>query len=53
MSFVKDNKAYEAWLAEHCDVVRKDLRYKHKRMEKNAFVFLRATYFRWARNIGD
>ena len=35
MSFVKDNKAYEAWLAEHCDVVRKDLKYKHKRMEKN------------------
>jgi Uncharacterized protein conserved in bacteria (DUF2252) len=53
MSFVKENKAYEAWLAEHCDVVHKDLRYKRKRMEKNAFVFLRATYFRWARKIGD
>ena len=53
MSFVKDNKAYEAWLARQCDVVRKDVKYKHKRMEKNAFVFLRATYFRWARKIGD
>lgn len=53
MSFVGDNRAFEAWLAGQCDVVQKDIRYKHHRMEKNAFVFLRATYFRWARKIGD
>ena len=28
-----------------------DLDYKHDRMKKNAFVFLRATFFRWARRI--
>ena len=52
MSFVRDNKAFETWLAEHCDVVRGDIRYKHEQMKKSAFVFLRATYFRWARKIG-
>src|SRR5712675_58268 len=50
MSFSKDNSAYEAWLA--CDVVAKDVDYKHHRMKKSAFIFLRATYFRWARKIG-
>src|SRR5262245_32192696 len=49
--FATDNSAYEAWLRTQCDVVEKDLAYKHKRMRKNAFIFLRATYFRWARRI--
>ncbi|MET3841353.1 DUF2252 family protein [Bradyrhizobium sp. OAE829] len=53
MSFRRDNKAYEAWLGTQCDVVKKDIAYKHKRMKKNPFIFLRATYFRWARKIGD
>ena len=53
MSFVDDNKAFETWLAEHCDVVRDDIKYKHKQMETSPFVFLRATYFRWARKIGS
>ena len=51
MSFRKDNDAYEAWLATQCDVVRKDVREKHHQMKESAFVFLRATYFRWARKI--
>jgi hypothetical protein len=51
MSFRKDNDAYEAWLATQCDVVAGDVDYKHRRMKKNAFIFLRATYFRWARKI--
>ena len=51
MSFRKDNDAYEAWLATQCDVVAKDIDVKHHRMKKNAFIFLRATYFRWAKTI--
>ena len=51
MSFRKDNDAYEAWLARQCDVVAKDIDVKHQRMKKNAFIFLRATYFRWAKTI--
>jgi Uncharacterized protein conserved in bacteria (DUF2252) len=53
MSFRKDNTAYEAWLARQCDVVKKDVKRKHHLMEDSAFMFLRATYFRWARKIGD
>src|SRR4051794_40193183 len=53
MSFRKDNKAYEAWLATQCEVVKKDIKRKHQLMEDSAFMFLRATYFRWARKIGD
>ncbi|MBR1156791.1 DUF2252 family protein [Bradyrhizobium sp. JYMT SZCCT0428] len=53
MSFRSDNKAYEAWLAKQCRVVRKDIARKHERMKESPFIFLRATYFRWARKIGD
>jgi hypothetical protein len=51
MSFRKDNDEYEDWLAEQCDVVKDDITYKHRRMKKSAFIFLRATYFRWAKKI--
>ncbi|NVN86004.1 MAG: DUF2252 family protein [Rhodopseudomonas sp.] len=50
-SFGKDNAAYEAWLHTQCDVVAKDVRHKHEKMKESAFIFLRATYFRWARTI--
>ncbi|MBR1121517.1 DUF2252 family protein [Bradyrhizobium lablabi] len=54
MSFVKDNDAYEAWLARQCDVVKEDIKLKHEeKMTDSAFSFLRATYFRWARKIGS
>jgi hypothetical protein len=53
MSFRNDNADYEAWLAKQCDVVKPDIKYKHHRMKESAFIFLRATYFRWARKIGD
>ncbi len=42
---------FEKWLRRRCKVVEADLKYKHKRMRKNAFVFRRATYFRWAKGI--
>src|ERR1700704_2230121 len=51
MSFCAANRAYEAWLKAQCDVVESDLRYKHKRMRKSPFIFLRATFFRWAQQI--
>jgi hypothetical protein len=50
-SFIEDNAAYEAWLATQCDVVSEDIKAKHSLMKDNAFMFLRATYFRWARQI--
>ncbi|MDQ0392867.1 DUF2252 family protein [Labrys monachus] len=51
MSFMHVNAEYETWLRKQCDVVEADLERKHCRMRRNSFVFLRATYFRWARSI--
>ena len=51
MSFRKDNREYVAWLATQCDVVKKDIKEKQHQMKKSAFIFLRATYFRWAKKI--
>lgn len=50
--FVAENINYETWLKSQCDIVAFDLDYKHRRMRKNAFLFLRATFFRWAKQIG-
>jgi uncharacterized protein DUF2252 len=51
MSIHSDTRRYEAWLRKQCDVVEPALTRKHKRMRKNAFTFLRATYYRWAKKI--
>jgi Uncharacterized protein conserved in bacteria (DUF2252) len=51
MAFIQDNTAFEAWLHKQCDVYAPDLDYKHKRMKRDAFSFLRATFFRWAKGI--
>jgi hypothetical protein len=41
---------YEAWLRKELagELVEKDLERKHDKMKESAFVFLRATYWRWA-----
>ena len=39
--------SYEAWLHSRVNVVEADLLRKHQVMAKNAFTFLRATYYRW------
>src|SRR3954466_11887453 len=51
MSFVEDNDAYEAWLAKQCDVDAGGVKAKHRLMKSSAFKFLRATYFRWAKQL--
>lgn len=53
MSIHTDTKRYEDWLRKRCNVDEAALEQKHKRMRKNEFVFLRATYYRWARKIGE
>lgn len=50
-SFLDDNKAFERWLRSQCKVVKSDLNEKHVKMRGDPFVFLRATFFRWARCI--
>jgi hypothetical protein len=51
LSILRDTEAYESWLRTQCEVVEDDLATKHERMRKNPFVFLRATYYRWARRV--
>ncbi|WP_439359061.1 DUF2252 family protein [Bradyrhizobium sp. DASA03007] len=50
-SFLDDNREFERWLRSQCKVVERDLDEKHKKMKDDPFVFLRATFFRWARSI--
>src|SRR5256885_87914 len=48
MNVVKATRQFEAWLARHTDIDQKDLCLKHTNMKADVFMFLRATYYRWA-----
>jgi hypothetical protein len=49
----KSVQAYEDWLAKQLkgEIVAKDVDAKHEKMRESPFVFLRATYWRWAETI--
>ena len=50
--FRQSIRNYERWLAAQLDEVwQQDLREKHRKMCESPFVFLRATYWRWAETI--
>ena len=51
MSFIDENERFEAWLRQQCPVVEDDLKRKHKKMSRDSFSFLRATFFRWSSQI--
>ena len=40
-------RAYETWLATYMSLVKVDLALKHRLMKRDAFSFLRATFYRW------
>lgn len=48
MNVVKATRHYEEWLGHRTNLVRKDLQQKHDNMKAGIFLFLRATYYRWA-----
>ena len=52
-SIVQSAAAYERWLKRElkANIVKSDLRKKHKKMAADPFQFLRATYWRWAETI--
>ena len=52
-SFSKSLQAYEAWMARELgrEIVKADIALKHQKMRASPFVFLRATYWRWAETI--
>jgi uncharacterized protein (DUF2252 family) len=49
----QSTRAYEAWLKRQLrgDIVRADIASKHEKMRESPFVFLRATFWRWAETI--
>jgi hypothetical protein len=52
-SIHQSTKSYEDWLRRQLggDLVEKDLERKHDKMRRDAFTFLRATYWRWAETV--
>ncbi len=48
MNVVKATRHFENWLALRTRIDQKDLRLKHSNMKADVFMFLRATYYRWA-----
>src|ERR1039458_8792669 len=48
MNVVKATRQFEAWLALRTRIDQKDLRLKNSNMKADVFMFLRATYYRWA-----
>ncbi len=44
----KATSEYEAWAAQRTRFLKQDLEAKHERMKESAFMFFRATYYRWA-----
>lgn len=47
MDIVKATREYERWLSGHIRLLPADLSRKHEAMAKDAFPFLRATFYRW------
>ena len=49
----QSTRSYEDWLRRQLggDLVEKDLERKHEKMRRDAFSFLRATYWRWAETV--
>ena len=47
MNIVKATRKFEEWLSRHTAIVQPDLHYKHEQMALSAFLFLRATFYRW------
>ena len=47
MNIRQATRQYETWLAGHLRLVQSDLDAKHEAMTRDAFSFLRATFYRW------
>ena len=48
MDILQATRQFEAWLRRRIPVVEADLAYKHEQMRADAFLFFRATFYRWA-----
>ena len=53
MSIWEATKSYERWMRQRTTVVESDLRSKHEQMKKDALLFLRGTFYRWAQQFPE
>ena len=53
MGFVDATKDFETWLGAQMPLVDADLEFKHLQMAKDVFMFLRATFYRWAQTFPE
>jgi uncharacterized protein (DUF2252 family) len=53
MKIIKATREYETWLANHTSPVASDLAQKHINMCSDPFIFLRATFYRWAQRFPE
>jgi len=47
MDILEATTSYENWMRQRISVVESHLRYKHTRMKKDLFSFLKGTFYRW------
>src|SRR6201997_626180 len=45
---VQPKADFEKWASRHVNLIRSDVKLKHRSMALSAFPFLRATFYRWA-----
>jgi uncharacterized protein (DUF2252 family) len=48
MNIRQSTTSYEKWMRQCIPLVEADLRFKHREMREEAFLFFRATYYLWA-----
>ena len=48
VKIAKATRKFESWLGRRIPLIQADLALKHKLMAQDAFIFLRATFYRWA-----
>jgi uncharacterized protein (DUF2252 family) len=48
MNVVESTQAYDRWLEQRLNIVKRDLKLKHRRMAQDPFCFLRGSFYRWA-----
>ncbi len=48
MNIRESTSDYEKWIGQRVTIAPSDLRYKHQQMKVSPFLFLRATFYRWA-----
>jgi uncharacterized protein (DUF2252 family) len=53
MDISESTRRYESWLKRQVPLVPADLELKHRRMAEAPFLFLRATFYRWAQQWCD